>query len=160
MVNGQLPPGFKRKTMRPKSELKFVAELSLIHSIPDMTQKKNTGRLGSLFDQLQKITQKDLFTKFGDAIEEEYKWLHKVITQFGNDSGWETNEKHISTVLSFCCRLAERDEKFNPRILEKLNLIIEYLEKGGHLKMPNCWAGSVALDKWDAIFKQEQQGEH
>jgi hypothetical protein len=139
--------------MRPKSKLKEFAEIALMYSIPEMTTKRPTkSRLGSLYDQLQKVTAKALNTSHFVATQEERAWLEKVIQKFGKDTGWESTPKHIGTVASFCTALAERGKSLNPGILEKLNLIIEHLEAGGDLKVQSCWAGSLAMEKWDAIF--------
>ncbi len=138
--------------MRSKDKLKFVAEMALMYSIPDMTAERPTkSRLGGLYTQLQKVTGREI-GKFAPITEEENDWLRSQLEAFGLSTGWESTPKHISTVLSFSVALAERREDLSPRVLEKLNLLIDHLESGGDLRVANCWAGSLAMEKWDAIF--------
>ncbi len=144
--------------MRSKAKLKEFAELALMFSIPNMTAERPTkSRLGGLFDQLQKVCGRIVAAETSQLSPEEHKWIGQQINQFGDDSGWESKPKHIGTVLSFSIALAERNTKLSPRVLEKLNLIVEHLENGGDLRVQSCWAGSLALEKWDAIFEKAKE---
>ncbi len=108
--------------MRPKTELKRIAELAFMYSIPSMvTKKPKRSRLGSLFLQLQKVTGKEI-NRFHKIAQEERLWLEGQLEKFGDATGWESTPKHISTVLSFSLALAERMDDLGPRVLEKLNL--------------------------------------
>ncbi|MCP4127741.1 MAG: hypothetical protein GY753_11840 [Gammaproteobacteria bacterium] len=139
--------------MRSKEKLKEFAELALMFSIPNMTKKfPEKTRLGGLFTQLQKVTGKVIAASTFKLQEDERVWIEKQLWQFGEQTGWESTPKHIGTVLSFSIALAERNTQLSPRVLEKLNLIVDHLEAGGDLRVQSCWAGSLAMEKWDAIF--------
>ena len=131
-------------------KFKHVAELALIISIPGINvDQLLPSRTKGLLTRLYKETVKDL----GKTPKKDPKKIEPLIQKFGEETGWEGKSRHISTLLSFCADMIECSEnKFNPRILEAINDLIARLERGKELKAPNCWAGSIAADKWEQLF--------
>jgi len=134
--------------------MKHYAELSLIFGLPIFLKSKklHNGRFKNLCARLQKETKKDLnkimfpkvqISKMTDKLEE-----------FMKAAGWYKSEKHIMTYLSFCLAMIENSEfEYNFKIIDTLNDIVEYLERGGYMPAPCMWAGDVAAKKWEKIFK-------
>lgn len=146
---------FRQPDYRAQDQLKFLAELAFVHSLkqclPRMTEK---SRKHGLMGQLLKVVEHDINTKTMRATQKEIDWMQKQLDAFGRATKWAHVEKDLCTLTSFCCALVQRDEKFSPVILEKLNLLQEHMEEAGHARISTSWAGSMALKKWDKLFSQ------
>lgn len=46
------------------------------------------------------------------------------------------------------------DRLHNFKIAAAINDLIEHFENGKYLKQQSCWAGSIAADKWEALFEK------
>ena len=132
-----------------------TAELTLIRATYNFSGPIKPSRKKGLFEKLQKFVDKDLekLTRIPDA---EVRKAEAAIREFGNQTGWLDNPKHVGTLLSFCaCIIEESEFVFNPKILETINEIITHFEDRGDLKTQSCWAGSLAAEKWENLFKDE-----
>ena len=132
-------------------QTRHIAELALIISVPGVCMDTlKPSKLKNRMERLWIETVKDLGLLPTDNNFE----IESLIQKFGEESGWEGRSQHIGTRLSFCADMIERSENsFNPKILEAINDLIAHLENGKKLKQPSCWAGSLAADKWENLFK-------
>jgi len=133
---------------------KKMTELAMIISIPEFTKDQvKPGRLKNLYNRLTKTATKEL-EAIPRATIRELDIIESLVGKFGKETGWEGKPKHIITLVSFCLDLIERSEfKYNPRITETLNDIVEYFERSGKAPAPSFWAGSVAANKWKSIME-------
>ncbi len=140
--------------------LRHITELALIRAIPDLTiGKLKPSRNKSLFLQLQKSVDKDL-RKFPRQSKPGLDRIWNTVQEFGRQTGWLNETRHIGTLFSFCLEIIEKSNfKFNPKISEIINKIIEHLEAGNDFKYQSCWAGSLAYEKWEGLFKKEENNE-
>ena len=132
--------------------LRHTAELSLIYAVPILSQAHEKSRLSGLQRTLQRIAAKEL-GKLPHLTDEDCKSIIKHITEWGNQTGWLNNKKAIGTLLSFIAELIEKSQfKYNPKILETVNELISHLESGNDFRIQSCWAGSLAAERWEAMF--------
>ena len=129
---------------------RHTAELALIYSIPEICAP--TGRLKSLLQSAQKIAAREL----GNLPRLTDEDLHAILDRiyaWGKQTGWLGNDKHVSTLISFVLSMIDQSPYTYPaRLIDKLNEISAYLEKGGNYKYPSCWAGSLAAERWENVF--------
>ena len=139
--------------------LRHLSELALIRAIPDLTiGTLKPSRKKALFLQLQKAVDKDL-RKFPPQSEANLDKVWRIVQEFGKQTGWLNQTRHIGTLFSFCLEIIEKSNfKFNPTISEIINKIISHLETGKDFKYSSCWAGSLAYEKWEGLFKEETHG--
>ena len=135
------------------SNLRHITELALIRAIHDLTiGDLKPSRKKSLFIKLQKEVDKDL-AKLPKPSEDDIDKIWETVEVFGKKTGWLNQARHIGTLFSFCLEMIENSTfRFNPKISETINEIIEHLENGNDFKYQSCWAGSVAAKKWDDMF--------
>ena len=133
--------------------MKHYAELTLIWSTPILLKGKlKPGRLRGLFQKLQYETAKDLHRIVGVTSSMQFETAN-LLEKFMYSTGWYNKSKHIMTFLSFLLSMIENSEsKFNPKITETLNNIVEYFEAGGEARVQCFWAGDLAAQKWRALF--------
>lgn len=136
------------------NNLRHLSELALIRAIPDLTMGTlKPSRKKALFIQLQKAVDKDL-RKFPRVSESDLNKIWEIVQEFGRQTGWLNETRHVGTLFSFCLEIMENSEfKFNPGIRETILKIIEHLEAGNDFKYQSCWAGSLAYEKWEGLFK-------
>ncbi len=140
--------------MIENEELKYVTELVLIRSIPDlMVGELKQGRLKNLMYTLQFAVDVELgklCRKPGavdvDKIEDLLNQF-KTVAKFGK-------QKHVGTLVSFCLSIIEKsDKEFDSNIIETLNLICDYYERVGDLHVASMWSGDLASERWESIFE-------
>ncbi len=130
-----------------------MMELALVRAIPELTVGKlKHSRLNGLYTRLQKEVDKDLARLPRPTKSEIYRIADRV-NGFGKDTGWLGQQRHVSTLLSFCAEMIESSRfPHNPRIIATINEIIAHLEQAGDLPAASCWAGSVAAEKWQKVI--------
>lgn len=151
MIDSQLNRLFPAK----EYSLRHLTELALIRSIPDLTLGTlKPSRKKSLFLRLQAAVDKDLRNFLG-VTEKHIDEARILIEEFGRQTGWLNTTKHVGTLFSFCLEVMEKSEfKFNPAIREIINEIVKHLEAGQDFPFQSCWAGSLACEKWEGLFRE------
>ena len=129
-------------------------ELAYVRSIYDLLNSTiKPGRLKNLYTKLQAAVDHDLrrLPPIGDS---DMLLLREKVRAFGKATGWDRKTRHVVTLLSFCIDLVERSKfPHNPKILETMNLIVEYYERQGRVKFICCKAGAMASEKWNRIVE-------
>ena len=132
-------------------DLKYCAELALVNSVPTMFKEGlKKGRLKSQFDKMSRITNKEL-RKF-HLNDDQFNWLAGKLDAFGEACGWHGKERHAATIVSFCISLVDRSDKFPQGVMDAMNNVIDYYERAGNLPYQSCWAGDIAMKKWEGLF--------
>jgi hypothetical protein len=138
------------------STTRLTTELALIRAVPDLTLGElKPSRTAGLVTNLQKAVDKDLryLPRINDT---QIADIESIIKSFLLDIGWLDQKRHTGTYLSFCAAMIENSEfKYFPRILESINDLIDHFEKGNDFHVQSCWAGSIAAEKWETIFKEK-----
>ena len=131
-----------------------MAELAMVISIPEFTKGEvKNGRLKNLYQKLTKTATMEL-ERIPKASIVELVEIEDKVANFGKETGWEGKEKHIVTLASFCLGMLENSKsKFDSKIIEILNDIVDYFERAEKAPGPSFWAGSVAASKWNAIME-------
>jgi hypothetical protein len=137
-----------------KSSTKKYAELALVMAIPTFViDDLKPSRQKGLFQKLEKVAHKET-KKLFRIPPDQMREIQGKIYQFGQDSGWWGDVKHVGTMLSFAADMLERSEHdHNPKLIEIINELVGMFEFKKDLKPASCWGGAVAADKWDAVFK-------
>lgn len=137
--------------MNHKTLVRF-AESAYIRAIPDLLHGElRPGRLSNLYGKLVKAVDADLvrLPVIGDS---DVLVIRDIIVEFGKRTGWTGKKRHVGTLLSFAIAIIESSEhKHNPKILETLNLIVEYYERKQNFKIICCHAGAIAAEKWQMV---------
>ncbi|NCC53852.1 MAG: hypothetical protein EOM20_21970 [Spartobacteria bacterium] len=132
---------------------KRMMELALVRAIPDLTiGELKPSRLKGLYERLQREVDQDLARLPRPSQSEIYRIADRV-NEFGRATGWLGQQRHVSTLLSFCAEMIENSRfNHNPKILETINDIIAHLESGKDLPAATFWAGSLAAEKWRELM--------
>ena len=137
-----------------KDLMKMTAELALIRALPDFVcDDLKPGRLKGLYKKLVKAVNKewDRYPKL--SLNEEIA-VNKNLIEFGVLTGWQGKKRHHITYVSFIAFFADRHTLINPII----NDIVDYFERGNNLKQVCCRAGLTAFEKWEKLWKEENNG--
>lgn len=131
-----------------------MMELALVRAVPDLViGDMKPSRLKGLYGRLQREVDRDL-ARLPRPSQSEIRQIACRVNEFGKATGWLGQQRHVSTLLSFCAEMNENSRfDHNPRILETINDIIAHLESGKDLPAASCWAGSVAAEKWKEVVK-------
>ena len=134
--------------------LRHTAELALIYAVPILSNAHEKSRLANLQRTLQKIAAEELGSKIREITTGEMEQITDHITEWGKITGWLDSKKHTGTLLSFIAGMIESSKfKYNPMIMETINALIAHLEAGNNFKIQSCWAGWLAAEKWEGMFK-------
>lgn len=136
-----------------KSPTRKYAELALIMAIPTFVlEDLNPSRQKGLFERLESVATKET-KKMHMIPPKQMEEIQGKIFQFGKDSGWWENERHVATMLSFAADMLERSPfRHNPKIIEIINELVCMFEFKKDLKPGSCWGGAVAAEKWERVF--------
>lgn len=133
---------------------KKMMELCTVISIPQFTKcKVSNGRLKGLYDKLENVITKEL-----EALP-KMTTLNRIrvdalLEEFFKSTGWQGKPRHIATLASFCLEMLENSEfKYNQRITDVLNDIVDYFDRAGKAPAITYWAGGVAARKWSDIME-------
>lgn len=133
-------------------KLKEIAEIALVGGIPEIVKDAKPGRARNLSLAVERATQR-MLCRMPYIGNDEKKMIYDTMSEFGRVTGWEGKERQLTTYLSFVCDLMDRsDVKFDKDVREAVNNLVEYYDRDGKLRDPNVWAGSLAADKWFALF--------
>jgi len=137
------------------NQYRKLSELALIRSIPDMTiGTLKPSRKKGLFLRMQKAVDKDI-RDLPKPSDDDLSKIWETIEEFGRQTGWLNQTRHIGTLFSFCLEIIERSEfEFNPDIVSIINDIINHLEDGKDFLYQSCWAGGLAAKKWEGLFDE------
>lgn len=139
-----------------QNRLKHMAELYLIYAVPVVTNAKEHSRLSGLQKRLQKRVLKTLDT-LPNHSEEDADLIINVIKQWGKETGWLDNSKHIGTLASFCVTMMEQSTfNYDPKLYEILTDIIDHLVQGKAFYPASITAGQIAADKWYALLHEKE----
>ena len=133
-------------------KLKKIAEIALIGGIPEIVKDAKPGRARNLSIAVERATQR-MLGRIPEIGNDEKQMIYDTMSEFGRVTGWEGKERQLTTYLSFVCDLMERsDVDFDRDVRKAVNDLVEYYDRDGKLRDPNVWAGSLAADKWFALF--------
>ena len=133
-------------------KLKKIAEIALVGGIPEIVKDAKPGRARNLSLAVERATQR-MLCRMPDIGNDEKKMIYDTMSEFGRVTGWKGKERQLTTYLSFVCDLMERsDVDFDLDVRVAVNDLVEYYDRDGRLRDPNVWAGSLAADKWFALF--------
>jgi len=136
-----------------KAQRRKLAEISLIHGIPIITNAKENSRLAGLQRKLQKLAMVDLIT-LPNIGEEEATFIDDRIEKWLKEIGWWRNPIHVGSLISFCLGFLENSPfKYNPRIEETLNKIAEHLEQNNELKYQDIQTGTEIINTWQKVYE-------
>ncbi len=132
--------------------LRHYSELALVYGFQDFIRGNlKPGRFKNLCGRLKKECGKDL-SRLIIPQGQKIKAVN-LLREFMQSAGWYKKSRHVTTYLSFCLAMIENSKfRYNPEIIITLNKLIDYLEKGGFLHEPCCWAGDLAARKWEGLF--------
>lgn len=139
-------------------EVKYVTELGLIRSIPDLiTDELKPGRLKNLMYKLQAAVDLDLGKIANALTRSEWDRIESILNEFKMVARFG-KQKHVGTIVSFCLSIIEKsNHKFNDKIIETLNHICDYYERVGDLHVASMWSGDLACEKWESLFNKEKE---
>jgi len=134
--------------------LRKKAELSILHSVPTLSDAVENSRLAGLQRRLQKIVHPIIQGIKGVSAEDMAEVIQKI-HDWGIVTGWLQSKRHTSTVVSFCLRMIEESPvKHDPKILEILTALAAHLENSKEMRMLSCKAGDIAYEKWKKLFRE------
>jgi hypothetical protein len=139
--------------MTPK-QLRTVAELGLIRSIPDNTKSpEKNGRLKGLYKKLQKAVDQKLQTLPRPTFAEVNR-IEGIYLAFGKATGWEKKTRHIGTLASFCLGdgVLVSNKDYSPKINSILMDIVDYFDRANKINGLTYAAGCDASEKWAGLF--------
>lgn len=135
-----------------KSEKRKLAELSLIYSVPIVTQARENSRLAGLQRKLQKLIMPDLMT-LPNMGTEEAAYVDEHIEGWLKKIGWWGNAAHLGSLVSFCLDMLENSPfTYNPEIMKTLLLLAKHLEAGKKLSYEAIQEGTIIADSWQKIY--------
>lgn len=133
---------------------KKMMELCTVISIPQFTNGKvSNGRLKGLYNKLEKVITKEL------EILPKMSTLNRIrvdalLEEFFKATGWQGKPRHIATLASFCLEMLENSEfKYNPKIDDILNDIVDYFDRKKKVSGLSFVAGRIAAEKWNYIME-------
>jgi len=142
--------------MEKNEELKFVAEIGILKTIPDfLKEPPKEGRLKRIFTEidfiLNKILQKKV-RKNPNYYKDNVKGLAYYLDKFGHEAKWIGEETHVASVISFCLVFLEQSqEKYPEKLFTLLNELIDYYERVGHIKFEDFKIAEDFAEVWQNI---------
>jgi len=82
------------------------------------------------------------------------------IDRFQRLLGWDNRERHMLSLVSFSLALIDESnfdyQKYAPKIIEYLNDIYDYFDRGNKAHLLCCVSGAVAMDKWKTVINEKE----
>jgi len=138
----------------------YRAELALIFSLPIVTEAYDNSRLAGLQRKLQRQIF-PIMDNLGNSdtpakVHREKAVATKLIHAWHKEVCWEGKEQLVTTIVSLLALMVEQSTcKYDPKILNTLNSILNHIEKGETLNSDLCDEGLRAAIIWNNIIKQE-----
>jgi hypothetical protein len=138
------------------SELKFVAELGILKTIPDFLEKPlKPGRLKRLFieiDSLINIELRKIVKRNPTFYKDNKSALAYYLDQFGKEANWIGKESHVASVISFCLAFLEvSNYKYPDKLFELLNDVVDYFERVGNIEQDDLFNAENFINVWTNI---------
>jgi len=138
--------------------VELTAELAFIKAVYLFSEKKlKEGRLKNRFEKLAKEVDRLLDNKPKLGKYDKYV-AEKRVELFSKKVGWIGKQRHIVSIISFCLALIDESDfnysKHAPKIIQYLNDIYQYFERGKDAKLLCCLSGSIAHEKWKSAIKE------
>jgi len=135
-------------------KIQKVAELCFIKALPKfIINDLKPGREKNLVDRLEKAVDISL-AKSPQLTWGEMREARNRMAVWGKETGWYDKEKHITTLISFLLAMIEESQfTFDPKIIECLNNLFEYVDRKYPAKTICMVAGGIANDKWRSISR-------
>jgi len=138
--------------------LELTTELALIKAIYFFVRHKlKPGRLANRVDRLNKAVDKILDNKI-KLNDYQVKISKSRIDRFQRLLGWDNRERHMLSLVSFSLALIEESDfnyqKYAPKIIQCLNDIYDYFDRGNNAHLLCCVSGEVAMDKWRIVINE------
>ena len=129
-----------------------LAELTLVFGMPIFTNATENSRLAGLQRKLQKIVLPDL-ASIPKMTNDEIRVMDTLIEDWLKAIGWWKNPQHVASMTSFCMDMIEGSPiKYNPRIMETLELIAEHLEAGEEWSSPTFEQRNQIAKTWKIVY--------
>jgi hypothetical protein len=147
----------KGKEMRSThKELKFVAELGILKTIPDFLEEPlKPGRLKRIFieiDSLINIELKKIVRKNPTFYKDNKSALAYYLNQFGKEANWIGKGTHVASVISFCLAFLEvSNYKYPDKLFELLNDAVDYFERVGNIEQDDLFNAENFINVWTNI---------
>ena len=108
--------------------------------------------LGSL-KNIVKFSTREL-EKLPPLTDDDLKPMAVALDEFGDQTKWDGQNRHLATVASFCLEMLENSQfEYDQKILNNLNKIVDHFDRVKKVPGPSFWAGSVAAEKWKRILE-------
>ena len=137
-------------------EIKFVAELGILKTIPDfLTQPLKPGRLRAAFVEVEHYVDMELtkiYSRNKTFFQDNKKAITYYLDEFGKKAKWIGNETHVGSVISFCLAFLETSQyKYPDKLFESLNKIIAYYERAGYINTDDLVNAENFQNVWTTI---------
>ena len=128
-------------------------ELALIVALGEFGSRATTGRLQGACQKIVKFVTREL-EKLPPLTDEDLKPMAVALDEFGDQTKWDGQNRHLATVASFCLEMLENSQfEYDQKILNNLNKIVDHFDRVKKVPGPSFWAGSVAAEKWKRILE-------
>jgi len=129
--------------------LQKTATLGLIQALVDHCRPPQ-GRFAGMLRRLGKEAAKE-FARLPRISDSDLKKAEKAIVALGEKTGWEGKGKHPATIVSFLLAAIDEEPSFDGKIVEILNELHAYMERGKNRLQPCYWAGARAAEIWAEV---------
>ena len=127
--------------------LRKTVELTLIYSVPELTEAKSNSRLAGLERKLQKEAGKHL-AKMPKPDEIESQKMLDLLVTWGEVTGWK-DKKHIGSLVSFCAEMMEKSVcNYSSKLYEIITDIVDHLNNRNDFYIASIPAGALAAKRW------------
>lgn len=135
--------------------LQKKAELTLIYSVPILSDAEENSRLAGLQRKLQKAVIPYMRNIVGFTDYDLEPMVNNIL-RWGRDTGWLNDKRHTSALISFCMDMIERSPFDYPeKIINILSDIADHLEQNNELDVADCMDGGTAAEKWEQLYIKE-----
>ena len=129
-----------------------LAELTLVFGMPIFTAATENSRLAGLQRKLQKVVLPDL-ASLQKLTDDEVRVIDDLIERWLKAIGWWENPEHVANLTSFCMDMIDGSPiKYDPRIMETLELIAVHLESGKEWSYPTIEQRIQIAKSWKVIY--------
>lgn len=139
------------------ADVKKLAELGIIRALPTIKAEDivKQGRLLGRIHNLEKACTIEMRkVKGGEKLYLQHKdTILKLLTIFGEMTGWMNKGVHLLIGASFCLKIIENSEfEYTPKIAENLNDIIDYFGRGNvNLDETFEEVYPIAIEAWNNL---------